>query len=254
MPKGASKNPIVRFQQLVKMYHASPDTGIYPHRARSNPHISKGEGQGRGFYAFTNKDQAEQFASGTVLGGIKSDLFENMSARDPAKAVRIYETQVARKHLLPDAELSYGILEPFLIKYADRVQAAIAKGNKRIPGGIRTSQLLDRKRESRKAWPHRIESYSIKDVEGKPTPSVTWGIPKSKDKPPGAYTAPLPQTELDATTNSAQLLGPILKQIKAHDPELMDLILEEVISKGGAVRSRVGSPLKMISEMSKGRK
>ena len=250
MPKRSGKTPIARLQELVRIFHASPDTGIHPHRARSNPHISKGEGQGRGFYAFTDPTRAEQFAKGTVLGGIKNELFENISVRDPAKGARVYETQVARKHLLPDAELSYDILKPILLKHPDRIKAAIAKSNEQIPGGLPTSQLLDRKKGARQSWPHRIADYDIKDVEGELTPSVKWGIPQSKRK----LIAPLPETELDATTNSAQLLGPILKAIKAHDPELMDLMLEEVISKGGAVRSRVGSKLKMINEMYKGRK
>jgi len=250
MAKKPSKTPIPRLQELVRIFHASPDTGIHPHRARSNPHISKGEGQGRGFYAFTDPSKAEQFAKGTVLGGIKSALFENMSARDPAKGARVYETQVARKHLLPDAELSFDILKPILVKHSDRIKAAIAKSNAEIPGGLPTSQLLDRKKSLRKSWPHKIADYDIKNVEGELTPSVKWGIPQSQRK----LIAPLPETELDATTNSAQLLGPILKAVKAHDPELMDLMLEETISKGGAVRSRVGSSLKLINEMHSGRK
>jgi hypothetical protein len=173
-----------------------------------------------------------------------------MSARDPAKGVRVYETQVARKHLLPDAELSFGILKPMLLKHADRIKAAIAKSNAEIPGGLPTSQLLDRKKGARQSWPHKIADYDIKNVEGELTPSVKWGIPQSQRK----LIAPLPETELDATTNSAQLLGPILKAVKAHDPELMDLMLEETISKGGAVRSRIGSSLKLINEMHSGRK
>ena len=252
MPKKPSKTPIARLQELVSIYHSSPDTaaGIHPHRARSNPHISKGEGQGRGFYAFTDPARAEQFMTGTVLGGIKNELFPNITVRQGSKGARVYEAKVARKHLLPDAELSYDILKPMLLKHADRIKAAIAKANEQIPGGLPSSQLLDRKKGARQSWPHRIADYDIKDVEGELTPSVKWGIPQSKRK----LIAPLPETELDATTNSAQLLGPILKAIKAHDPELMDLMLEETISKGGAVRSRVGSNLRLINEFHEGDK
>ena len=177
-------------------------------------------------------------------------MFPNITVRQGAKGARVYEAKVARKHLLPDAELSYDILKPMLLKHADRIKAAIAKANEQIPGGLPSSQLLDRKKGLRQSWPHRIADYDIKNIEGELTPSVKWGIPQSKRK----LISPLPETELDATTNSAQLLGPILKAVKAHDPELMDLMLEETISKGGAVRSRVGSTLRLINEFREGDK
>jgi hypothetical protein len=64
--------------QLVELYHASPTTGdpertgIYPFRARANPHISKGEGQGRGFYGWLSKEDAIKFALSTIFNKGKS--------------------------------------------------------------------------------------------------------------------------------------------------------------------------------------
>lgn len=254
MPR-RSRNPLSKVQDLLPVYHVSPtggDTarvGIHPHRARANPHISRGEGQGRGFYAWTSPEAARAFAKENVLGGIEGLFGE---ARKKAKGYRIYKAMVPRSQILPDAEVSFPAIQRTLLENIERVQAAINAANARIPkGGIRTSQFKERTGSKRKSWPWRIAGVSkTRDDYDNETVGVNWhSVDDSGNKIVSKF-SDSPFTALDATTGSAQLLGPILKAIKAHDPALMNELIDQTVkSKRGAVRSRVGSKLELVEEL-----
>jgi hypothetical protein len=254
MPR-RNKNPLGLLRDLVSVYHVSPTSGdpervgIHPHRARANPHVSRGEGQGRGFYAWTNLEAAREFGERTIKGGIDGLLGQ---ARPKAKGYRIYKAKVPRSQILPDAEIAFPVIKKTLLENIERVQAAINAANSKIPhGGIRTSQHNSRPRKYRKAWPWRIAGVSkTKDDYDNETIGVNWHSVDDAGNKIVSKFSDSPFTALDATTGSAQLLGPILKAIKSHDPALMNELVERTIkSKNGAVRSRVGSRLELMEEL-----
>jgi hypothetical protein len=238
-------------EQLIELFHASPTTGdpdrrgIYPFRARANPHISRGEGQGRGFYAWPNMKDALDFARNTILT-------EGNYIREPARGANVFQTRVPAKHLTPDAELAFDVLRPLLEQNAEEVNRALRIFKQMTGSDVYMGNYNRRKTTTRL---RRISkpAMAISGFEVADKPGQSWelgdllalvGSPKAAITPPA-------RIALGPDTGSASILGPILRALRLSSPSLSRLLLSETIAKRRPVRSRVASPLKLVATLGK---
>ena len=239
-------------EQLIELFHASPTTGdpdrrgIHPFRARANPHISRGEGQGRGFYAWPNMKEALDFARHTILGDDSNYI------REPARGANVFQTRVAAKHLTPDAELAFDVLRPLLEKNTEEVNRALRRF-KQMTGSDVYMGNYNRRKTTTKTRSKSKPAVAISGFEVANKPGQSWELGDLLalvGSPKAAITPPV-RMALGPDTGSASILGPILRALRLSSPSLSRLLLSETIAKQRPVRSRVASPLRLVATLGK---